>query len=145
MLNRDEAQPWDEWCYEDSLHSDDEYTQFEDELVRTRLLLVNQRSQNLGNPPPRAGEQVALQDEPSRWSTALSPNQLQVARDFCPKSTEGWRCWLCRKFEHSLFNCPYLTEEQSLFGAYRNSLYKDEVKGVTSVPCEMRSRGPTRG
>ncbi len=89
-------------------NSDEDFEQFEPDPDREQQLLVTP-------------DQVRSSDKPSASqcpSTWLKPNERKLAQDSLPKSTDGWRCWLCREYEHSMFDCPYITEEQRTFAAY---------------------------
>ncbi len=104
--------PWDS-----ESPDEEEYDVLHSDCEQSRAVLVNQEAHELN--------QQTSSVDPSTWSRlVLSPEQRQVAEDFRPKSTQGWQCWLCREYEHILFDCPFITEEYAAFAAYRNAVCK---------------------
>ena len=58
---------------------------------------------------------------------ALTEEHVKLAQKIVPPNSPYHRCCLCRIVGHTLYTCPFLTEEQKLYSAYRNYEYQLET------------------
>ena len=54
----------------------------------------------------------------------LTADQMKLAYSVIPQDYWALQCWTCREEGHNTFTCPYLTEPQRMYFAYKYYRYQ---------------------